>query len=132
MRMQENLVTESLRDASCWKRSRLRIIAVTVRTFRNCYHDQLTCVFGHPLASLLETTDWAGGASSVSAEDYALNDRVGHLLFGERTENVPFQENAEKEIYKDGYGRRFKGGQEKISSSIDLDFQKGVEDILRL
>ena len=69
---------------------------------------------------------------------YALNDRVGTSYLEKQYESVLQGERVEKEIHLDKNGNvekietLSKGSKgNNIKLSIDLDFQRGVEDILK-
>ena len=101
-------------------------------------------VVDSPLASIVGSvsTEQAG----LPAEDvddylekgYALNDRVGTSYLEKQYESVLQGERVEKEIHLDKNGNvekiktLSKGSKgNNIKLSIDLDFQRGVEDILK-
>lgn len=101
-------------------------------------------VLDTPLASIIGTVSTEqAGLPAEEVEDYvkkgyALNDRVGTSYLEKEYENVLQGKRSEKEILLDKNGNMdkvvdiSKGAKgENLKLSIDLDFQKGVEDILR-
>ena len=101
-------------------------------------------VLDTPLASIIgNVSTEQAGLPAEEVEDYvkkgyALNDRVGTSYLEKEYENVLQGKRSEKEILLDKNGNMekvvdvSKGAKgENLKLSIDLDFQKGVEDILR-
>ena len=77
-------------------------------------------------------------ADDYLEKGYALNDRVGTSYLEKQYESVLQGERVEKEIHLDKNGNvekietLSKGSKgNNIKLSIDLDFQRGVEDILK-